>query len=161
MKYPMRAVVLATVLFGVGCALDAPAADPPVANRTMFDNQVYSLLLADCGFPECHGALSMEEARFFRVYGPGRSRYLESTEVLDPVTETEMDFTYARARSMLAGASSAEETLLVRKPLAVDAGGAPHMGRTAFGSDVYSDTDAGGYELLLMWAETATYPGGE
>lgn len=161
MKLPMRAVVMASLLLGAGCSLDASPATPPTANRLAFNEQVYPVLLRDCGFPECHGSLSLEEARFFRVYGPGRSRAgppeQADEDPLAPVTDAELDLTFARARSMLAGADSAADTLLVRKPLAVDAGGSSHMGRTSLGTDVYENTDARGYQILLSWAQTA-YP---
>lgn len=166
MKFLMRAVVMATLLFGAGCSLDATPATPPAANRVLFNEQVYPVLLRDCGFPECHGSLSSAEARFFRVYGPGRSRLrqpetdriLADDNPLLPVTQEELDRSFERARSMLAGADDAASTLLVRKPLAVDVGGASHMGRTALGTDVYASTDDPGYQILLSWAQTA-YPG--
>ena len=161
MNLPMRAVLIATLLLGVGCSLDASPATPPAANRVLFNEQVYPVLLRDCGFPQCHGSLSVDEARFFRVYGPGRSRLPDGSsddDPLLPVTQAEIDFSFERARSMLAGADDAASTLLVRKPLAVDAGGSSHMGRTALGSDVYDSVDDEGYQILLQFAATA-YPG--
>src|ERR1700755_2646142 len=36
-----------------------------------FTNDVIPVLLRDCGFQACHGS----PERFFRVWGPGRTRY--------------------------------------------------------------------------------------
>ncbi len=152
------ALVVASLLLG-GCVLAGGEGEPPATNRTDFNDEVYPVLLRDCGFPECHGALSADEARFFRVYGPGRSRLDPATDPLAPYTPEEREFTYERARSMLASATRAEDTLLVRKPLAVEAGGAAHRGRGESGEDVYLTTDAPGYQALLRWAETAYPPG--
>ncbi|MGE0792121.1 MAG: hypothetical protein AB7S26_40990 [Sandaracinaceae bacterium] len=154
----MRALAVSIVALASGCIAPTPAAPPPVS-RNQFDAQVYPVLLRDCGFPECHGALTRDEARFFRIYGPGRSRLDPEADPLDPYTEEEQDRTFERARSMLTDADRAEDTLLVRKPLSVSEGGAPHMGRTAMGADVYADTEAEGYQVLLRWARTA-YPEG-
>ena len=52
----------------------------------------------------------------------------------------------------MSGASSASSSLLVRKPLEVDLGGAPHMGVDQHGRDVYSSPDAQGYVAILEWA---------
>jgi hypothetical protein len=109
---------------------------------------VYPILVRDCGFPACHGSAD----RFFRVFGPGRTRLDEATTITAPATAAELDATYDRARSMLSGAASAESSLLVRKPLEVDLGGAPHMGVDQHGRDVYATTEAGGYVALLEWA---------
>lgn len=134
----------------IGC-YDAPPVETPIPDREMFGNEVYPVLLRDCGFPACHG----DEGRFFRVFGPGRTR-LDPDNVLisEPVLAAEIDASYERARSMLASAHSAEETLLVRKPLEVDAGGAPHLGLGERVQDVYSSVDDPSYQLLLSWARS-------
>lgn len=159
----MRAASL-IVLITSGCAFDAPPASPPEpSTEGLWRDQVYPLLLRDCGFPDCHGS----PGRFFRVFGPGRTRLSE--EGVDgegnpidqeiyaqtgPIEEAEMQATYDRARSMLASASRPEESLLVRKPLAVERGGAPHMGIDEHGRDVYQSPEDEGYQLLLTWART-------
>ena len=63
-----------------------------------------------------------------------------------------MSASYERARSMLASAGRAEESLLVRKPLEIDRGGAPHMGIDANGRDVYAGPEDARYQAILTWA---------
>ncbi len=139
--------VLATLALS-GCALAPLPADPPEPSRAAFDTNIYPILVRDCGFPACHG----NSGRFFRVFSPSRTRLDEATPLAAPATDAEITATYERARSMLAGASSPEQALLVRKPLEIDQGGAPHMGIDIHGHDVYANSDAQGYVALLEWA---------
>lgn len=149
------ASLLAVLLAGCANTPGGPA-HPPEPDRAFFDEQIYPLLLRDCAFPECHASRD----RFFRVFGPGRARLSPDTSITAPPTEEEIEEAYQRARSMLAGAATADRTLLVRKPLEVDRGGAPHMGIDHLGRDIYSSTDDAGYRLLLEWAATALPRGG-
>jgi len=143
--------VLPFALLMVGCAFETPPAGPPTPNRATFDTEVYPVLMRDCGFPDCHG----NSERFFRVYGPGRARLDFERRIDDPVTDEEMAASFERTRSMLASATRAEDSLLLRKPLEVDRGGAPHMGVDEHGQDVYRSTESPGYVALLEWAQTA------
>lgn len=142
-------VVVAAMLTGCVNTPGGPA-DPPDPDRAMFDEQIYPLLLRDCAFPECHAS----HDRFFRVFGPGRARLSPDTSMTVPPTDDEREEAYQRARSMLSGAATAEQSLLVRKPLEVDRGGAPHMGIDEQGRDVYPSTEDASYRLLLEWAAT-------
>ncbi len=152
----MRFLLILAVLWS-GCA-NTPGgpAGPPAPDRAFFDEDIYPLLLRDCAFPECHASSD----RFFRVFGPGRARLSPDTGMSAPPTEEEIEEAYQRARSMLAGAASADRSLLVRKPLEVDRGGAPHMGIDEHGRDVYPSVDDEGYQLLLEWASTGLPRGG-
>lgn len=141
---------LATGLLASGCAFDMPPADPPSPSREQFDAEVYPLLLRDCGFSDCHGSRD----RFFRVFGPGRRRLDERTGIDAAATEAELAAAYERARSMLAAAHTPDETLLLRKPLEIDVGGAPHRGIDTHGQDVYRSPDDASYQVLLEWART-------
>ena len=147
----VRIVLIASLSVLAGCAADSPANPPPVS-RPVFDNEVYPVLMRDCAFPDCHG----NRERFFRVFGPRRTRLDPDTGIDAEVTDAERDAAFDRARSMLAGATRAEETLLIRKPLEVDRGGAPHLGIDEHGRDVYADPDDpdSGYRVLLDWART-------
>jgi len=139
---------LLTIALLASCALEPLPADPPAPSRATFDTVVYPILVRDCGFPACHGSPD----RFFRIFGPGRARLDEATTLTEPATAGELAASYDRARSMLSGASSAESSLLVRKPLEVDLGGAPHMGVDQHGRDVYASENSQGYIALLEWA---------
>ena len=152
MRSPPRvtaaAVVLVCSLLAGACADEPHPAGPPDVDRGAFGAAVYPVLLRDCGFPACHG----DAGRFFQLHGPNRTRLDPATPLDDPPTRAEIDAAYERARSMLASAPSAEESLLLRKPLEVDLGGAPHMGIDDNGRDVYGSRDAAGYQALLAWA---------
>ncbi|MFK7986504.1 MAG: hypothetical protein AB8I08_10760 [Sandaracinaceae bacterium] len=151
MSPSLRTAAVIAVIAGpalVGCALD-PAATPPNPVRSSFETSVYPVLLRDCGFPACHG----NEDRFFRVYGPGRTR-LDPTAPGDMPLDAEIDASYERARSMLSGVDQASDSLLLRKPLEVDRGGAPHLGIDDSGRDVYGSPDDPGYAAILTWSET-------
>ena len=141
----------------LGFTLIACAAEPevnltlPAPDRAMFETEVYPVLLRDCGFPECHGSPD----RFFQVVGPGRTRLLgEETALFADATAEELSFSYDRARSMLAYESSIDEALLLRKPLAVIAGGGGHKGLDEWDGDVYLYTGDPGYTTLRRWAFT-------
>lgn len=122
-----------------------PAPDPAT-----FEREVYPVLLRDCGFPACHGA----PERFFQVLGPGRTRASEDVAPFDPALPEEVEHTYNRARSMLAHASSVSESLLLRKPLSVRAGGAGHEGLDPWGQDIYRSPFDPGFQVLYAWAQS-------
>ena len=143
-------VIAALSLCALGCADEQ---EKPVAARRPFmpyRMEVYPVLLADCGFPACHGA----PERFFRVYGPGRTRLPNSDgtipEAFDTPTADEQELTYQLALSMI-NENDRAGSLLLRKPLAVEAGGYGHLGVDNYGRDVYRTTQDAGYVKLARW----------
>ena len=144
-----RVSAVVWVLITAGCSLEVTP-DPPRPSVPEFERVVYPLLLRDCGFPDCHG----NPARFFRVYGPGRTRLAPTLAIDEPATDEELRASYDRARSMLTAAERPQDSLLLRKPLEIDLGGAPHLGVDAFGQDIYRSTSDPGYDTLLRWAST-------
>jgi len=150
---PMR-LLLPMMVVLAGCAFDAPPANPPDPSCVEFRTLVYPVLMRDCGFPDCHGNTD----RFFRVYGPGRTR-LDDRPIDAPVSQDEVQASYERARSMLASAARPEDSVLLRKPLSIDRGGAPHMGIDEHGQDVWASPEDPNYILLRDWASrTAPEP---
>ena len=153
----MRRVSLraATLLFlsqiSVACATDTEQLEVPAPDAHVFELQVYPILLRDCGFPACHGS----RTRFFRIYGPGRTRKDESTPLFAPATAQELEHSYARTRSMLAHEGDLTEALLLCKPLARSAGGGGHKGTDNWGNNVYLRRDDPSYALLFSWAASA------
>lgn len=133
-------------------------AQPPVvpARRDQFKyeafrTEVYPVLLRDCGFPDCHGA----PERFFRVYGPGRTRLPLSSsglplDALDLPSGEELSSTWLLALSMIDANDPARSQLLL-KPLAEEAGGANHMGTDNFGRNVYRTPQDEGYVKIARW----------
>ncbi|HEX6241575.1 MAG TPA: hypothetical protein VFZ61_11795 [Polyangiales bacterium] len=111
-----------------------------------FAREAYPVLLRDCGFPACHGAMD----RFFRVFGPGRARLSAAVEPSDPATTEEIQHSYDRARSMI-DARAPAYSLLLRKPLASSAGGAGHKGDDSLGRNVYASTVEPNFQILRAW----------
>jgi len=160
------AIVCGVSTLGIACA--DPIVESQFADREAktFKREVYPVLLRDCGFPECHGA----PERFFRVWGPGRTRLpvavtddlgmpvldengmplLELPGPFDVPTADEQAGSKNFALSMIDQRGLAD-SLLLRKPLAVAAGGAGHRGVDAYGRDVYRTTQDSGYVTLARW----------
>ena len=115
-----------------------------------FQREVYPVLLRDCGFPSCHG----DTRRFFRIYGPGRVRLPndqgEMPTPFDSPTGDEISLSYSLAQSMIDPAEPGKSSLL-RKPLAVAAGGAGHLGVDSYDRDVYRTAQDSGYVTLARW----------
>jgi hypothetical protein len=138
--------LLCAPLWLIGCVVES--AEPRVASPDgqRFVAEVYPLLLRDCGFPACHGATD----RFFSVYGPGRTRLTTMADPGDDATEQEIQHSYDRARSMV-DLKTPGRSLLLRKPLAVEAGGAGHKGEDSLRRNVYQSTAEPGFALLRAW----------
>ena len=109
--------------FALACAEDTPELVLATPDAARFQAEVYPVLLRDCGFHACHGS----SERFLQVFGPGRGRLDPLTQPLDPILPAEVGYSYERARSMI-DAHAPEQSLLLRKPLSVEAGGAGHEG---------------------------------
>lgn len=139
-------LVTAVLVCATGCADVNVELNLPAPDAAQFETQVYPVLLRDCGFPACHG----DYRRFFRVFGPGRTRYRLETAPFDPPTAEEIEASYYRARSMLANEEGVERSALLRKPLHAE-----HGGIDGWGQNVYlSETDPG-YVTLYTWARSA------
>jgi hypothetical protein len=145
------AMLLGACLPLAGCTLPEGDLSVPEADPAAFELTVYPILLADCGFPACHG----DPYRFFAVYGPGRRRLSSSTLPYDPATPEELALSYARARSMLVAEGGPAKAPLLRKPLAVEAGGAGHAGDDPWGGPIYRTKRDPRYEALFYWATSS------
>lgn len=139
----------ALALLGLG-ACDDPQKGWHVADREYRGFQdVYPVLIRDCGFHACHGA----EERAFRVYGPGRARLSDDLRAYEAVTGDEISLSFSIALSMI-DAEHPERSLLLVKPLALEAGGAAHGGIDDFGRNVYRTQDADGYRAIEAWVKS-------
>ncbi len=151
----MRSVALLVTALGLaaGCTASPENANPPSLDACAFERDVYPVLARDCGFPACHGS----SERSFQVWAPGRTRH-DGEGPFEPPSAVEIERTYDRARSVLALARTPEDSLLLRKPLAVAEGGAAHMGVDALGHAVYATRDAPGFVALATWARGESDP---
>lgn len=130
------------------CTASEQSWEPPESSFRDFQ-VVYPVLLRDCGFHACHGA----KERFYRVYGPGRARLDPDTQAFDGVTGDEASASYTFALSMI-DVHHPEQSLLLRKPLAVAGGGSSHGGVDRYGRDVYRTVDDAGYVALEHWVSS-------
>lgn len=144
----MRVALIVLSLALGACAPDTSALYVPEPDAQEFAVAVYPLLLRDCAFPACHG----DRRRFFRVFGPGRTRISSAVLPLDPALPDEVAQTYARARSMLSNNGVVLDSPLLRKPLATSAGGAGHEGDDNWGGNVYQTQQDPAYVTLKAWA---------
>jgi hypothetical protein len=136
----------------IGC--ESPPPDGPAARRDFaaFRMTVYPVLLRDCGFPACHGAAG----RLLRVWGPGRTRLpgISSTpEAFDLPTGDELSASYSLALSFIDDGDPTRSDLL-RKPLAIEAGGVSHAGVDQYGRNVYRTSQDQGLQALLAWVSS-------
>lgn len=168
MKAQLTACVMTLLaLAGVGCVEDRqPAAFAKRAFR-QFEGEVWPVLLRDCGFPTCHG----DPDRFFQVWGPGRLRVqakdIQGNLLVDaegkpvlwgPFDTPDIEEKTRTMNSALAMIDDRDpkSSLLLRKPLAVEAGGAGHRGVDPYGRDVYRTTQDSGYVSLARWVLSAS-----
>jgi hypothetical protein len=149
---PIDAAMLAWACLSLaGCTLPEGDVSVPETDPQAFELTVYPILLADCGFPACHGT----QKRFFAVFGPGRQRLSPATAPYEPATSEELALSYTRARSMLVAEGGPAQALLLRKPLAVEAGGAGHAGDDPWGGPIYRTKRDPRYEALFYWATSS------
>lgn len=147
-----RSIALLGAVCALLCAACAEEPEQAIAARRefqLFQREAYPVLLRDCGFPACHG----DAQRFFRVWGPGRVRMpgaMSTPEAFDQPSTAELSATRAMALAMIDERDPAHSPLL-RKPLAVNAGGAGHLGVDKYGRDVYRTTRDAGYATLAKW----------
>lgn len=141
--FSLMAATLAAGCLGVA---DGDTSGLAPLDRQVFDAEVWPILVRDCGFSECHG----HPARFFRVFGPGHERLDPTTRLAAPVTEAELQLSYARALSVV-DRDAPETSLLLRKPLEVAAGGSGHEGIDSFGRDVYRRVEDPNFQVLVQW----------
>lgn len=148
----MQRTALVALAFATGCAIEPTTLEVPSASAQVFQERVYPVLLADCAFTACHG----NKDRFFSVFGPGRARLDPTTDIFAPATPGELAHSFTRAESMLVGPRGPKSSLLVRKPVPLDQGGAGHKGDDLYGGSVYATVDDPHFVVIYNWAIAAT-----
>ena len=133
-------------LAGVACADTSGLAAKPDYSLDEFAVVALPVLLRDCGFHACHGS----QERFFRVYGPGRVRLNPADLPFDDLDGFEAEISFTLTKGMI-DPITPKESLLLRKPLAVEAGGSGHEGVDKFGRNVYRTPDDDGFLTLQRW----------
>lgn len=146
MTWRCYAPLIAAAWLGCSACQPEEAWELPQANDVAFREDVYPILLRDCGFHACHGSSD----RFFRVWGPGRVRLAPNAAAFDDATSAEERATFQRAISMI-DANDPGRSLLLVKALATEAGGSGHLGVDKFGRNVYRSANSPGYIALATW----------
>lgn len=154
MRGRLHASVMGAALWLCSCVQGEHEVFASAPNTLRFANEVYPILLRDCGFPQCHG----DVRRPLLIVGPGRTRLdprpaeVDPADVLYPVQSAELQLSYERTRSMLTRLSTQEDYLLLRKPLGKRGGGVRHGGVDTLGQDVYRSRDDPAWQTLQAWA---------
>jgi hypothetical protein len=136
------------VLVAAGC-IGTPegTTQVPVLDYELFVSDVQVIFVERCGNPACHG----RPERPFSVFGPEWYRADPSRTFLDePLTDAEVLANYERACAFSLGISDPTDCLLLRKPLALAAGGVGHLG-----GEVWSDRDDTEARVVEAWLATA------
>jgi hypothetical protein len=145
------AVAVALGLVAQACNKASEGWQLPQRSFPQFQSEVFPVLLRDCAFSTCHGS----PQRFFRVWGPGRARLNPMSREFDRLTADEAASNLQLALSMI-DTRNPSRSLLLRKPLAVEAGGSAHRGADKFGRNVYRTVNDAGYLAISRWIFAAT-----
>ncbi len=145
----MRAPLLLTITFCVGCAVDPNA--PGAVAQDLFSNldfndfacKVQRPLARRCSMLACHGV----DGHAFRVYSPGKLRLdpnaMQTLQDRDgPITGAEIHANFSSARGLVWGAASVDDVPLVHKTIPAAFGGGEHVGGVVFRSPVDPDLTA-------------------
>lgn len=137
------------LIFAFAACVQGPeeGAPFPVGDLARFETEVQPTLSASCANPSCHG----QALRPLQVFAPFQHRLDPALLWRDlPLTQDELTRNQERALALIAGVAAAEESLLLRKPLAAEAGGMSHEGGV-----VFEDRSDAGWITLHGWAEAA------
>jgi hypothetical protein len=144
------ALVLTLVQVLTGCVENTPAA--VFGDEPFFRCNVQPVLDRSCSAIACHG----DAKRPFHVFTRNRLRLAyEGEDLILPLTDAELAANFDNARAFLD--VPAEDSWLVRKPLAQAAGGWFHLGDHLFGGgDVWLAVDDPDFQTILSWARGDT-----
>lgn len=150
---------LLTALFACQPDFNVPQASAPL-DEPYFRCHVQSVLTKSCAMFACHGAdgSSGTSARYFRVYARSRLRAAGTPEAMRNSIFTAAEY-HANfvAASDLVDLSSADDSLLLLKPLEQSAGGYFHRGADLYGQgNVFASRADSDFVLLSAWAHGAT-----
>lgn len=146
-----RAAIGALLAALAGCVEGPGGAPLPAAGIEAFAAEAQPVLAARCANPSCHG----NPWRPLALYAVRRHRLDPADTHLEaPLTEAELRLNLLHTLGLLATADDPADSLLLRKPLAVGAGGVAHAGGAQFADPLSHD-----YQRLLRWARGAVADG--
>ncbi len=134
------------ILLLLGCLPVTDGAPLPLGDQARFVSEAQPVL-AGCANPACHGSAD----RPLEVYAVHLHRMDPADTWRDlPLTPEELFWNQVRASAFLWDLAAAEESPLLRKPLAPAAGGTEHVGGVRF-----EDTSDAEYRALAAWIDHA------
>jgi hypothetical protein len=137
-----RASLIISLL--AACSVEPPPERMPSGDPSSFASGVQPILDARCADPSCHGRVD----RPLSIYSPGRYRADPSRTFLrEPLTPDELTTNMqALAAFALDAGGDVDRCLVLRKPLAIAAGGCGHLGGEIFASPADRE-----YRTLRHW----------
>jgi hypothetical protein len=142
-------LVTAATLVGCQAGLTDDAPLPKELDEAFFRCHVQPVLTKNCSMFACHGT----PERYFRLYARNRLRYGIASESQRNsfLNQGERQLNYNAARAFI-DLNVVDNSLLLKKPLELDAGGYYH-GATLLGtSNVFARIDDSEYKILVKWA---------
>jgi hypothetical protein len=132
-----------------GC-LTEPAGTPvPRGDRATFEANVQPVVDASCADPSCHG----RPDRPLSLFSPRQYRADPSRTYLDePLTDAELDANAREVAAFLVGVA-VDDSLVLRKPLALAQGGCRHVG-----GEVFPATSDRRYRAIRSWLSATEAP---
>jgi hypothetical protein len=125
----------------------------PSAPFDVFVASVNPILGDRCGNPSCHGSAG----RPLELYSIHQHRAVpEDVHLGAPLTQEELERNYLHASAFLVDAPSAEQSMLLRKTLPLEAGGMDHVGGA-----IFEDPRDVEYRTLARWVGAALRAGEE
>jgi hypothetical protein len=119
------------VLLAAACVEPPPPDAIPEGDLESFAATVQPVLDARCADPTCHG----RPERPLRTYSPGRFRADPARTFLDePLDDAELAANARMVAAFAVDSADVDDCLVLRKPLALAAGGCGHGGGEIFAS---------------------------
>lgn len=138
------------LLLLAGCLLEVGEAPLPQGDPAAFEAEVQPVLAARCANPACHGSAD----RPLRVFAPELHRLDPArTHLREPLTDEELLRNAEATAAMLVDFLDAEDSPLLTKPLAEEAGGSAHVGGAQFDDPYEAD-----YQAIRRWSQHALDP---
>lgn len=142
LAFPVLVLALVAPLAAACSGPDSGALPVRFGDRATFDADVQPVLAARCANPTCHG----RPERALSLFAPHRYRADPARTYIDePLTEAELAHNHLSASALATEQERPEDSLLVRKPRAEDAG-TYHGGGRVFVDDTERD-----YRTLVAW----------
>ncbi len=143
-----RLLLSITLMAGVAACndLDRPPTDLELGDEASFSANVQAYIGAGCGSLACHGDLG----RAFRIHAELGLRLTPQLRE-QPISSGEILSNLASIAALSPRSIPASEHLILKKGLAIQAGGFAHEG-----DDIWPDTDDPGYLCVLAWLEGRT-----